>query len=63
MSRIGNKPVMLEGATFERVGNLVKVSGPKGTLEQEIDKNTLMLIAARTPDTNTRLIDNILLWE
>ena len=39
MSRIGNKPVMLEGATFERVGNLVKVSGPKGTLEQEIDKN------------------------
>ncbi len=37
----------------------------KNTFEfqQEIDKNTLMLIAARTPDTNTRLIDNILLWE
>ena len=39
MSRIGNKPVKLEGATFERNGNIVTVSGTKGTLTQEIDKN------------------------
>ena len=39
MSRIGNKPVKLEGATFERNGNVVTVSGTKGTLTQEIDKN------------------------
>lgn len=39
MSRIGNKPVKLEGATFERNGNVVKISGTKGTLTQEIDKN------------------------
>ena len=31
--------------------------------QDEIDKNTLVLIAARTKETNTRLIDNILLWE
>ena len=31
--------------------------------QDEIDNNTLILIAARTPETNTRLIDNILLWE
>ena len=31
--------------------------------QDEINKNTLILIAARTPETNTRLIDNILLWE
>ena len=41
MSRIGNKPVSLEGATFERNGNVVTVSGPKGTLTQEIDKNIM----------------------
>ena len=37
----------------------------KNTFEfqDEIDKNTIMLIAARTPISNTRLIDNILLWE
>ncbi len=28
-------------------------------LQDEIDENTLMLIAARTPQSNTRLIDNI----
>ena len=39
MSSIGNKPVKLEGATFERNGNIVTVSGTKGTLKQEIDKN------------------------
>lgn len=39
MSRIGNKAVLLEGATFERNGNVVTVSGPKGTLKQNIDKN------------------------
>ena len=39
MSRIGNKPVKLEGATFERNGNVVTVSGTKGILTQEIDKN------------------------
>ena len=39
MSRIGNKPVKLEGDTFERNGNIVTVSGTKGTLTQEIDKN------------------------
>ena len=31
--------------------------------QDEIDNNTLILIAARTPETHTRLIDNILLWE
>ena len=41
MSRIGNKPVSLEGATFVRNGNVVTVSGPKGTLTQEIDKNIM----------------------
>ena len=41
MSRIGNKPVSLEGATFERNGNVVTVSGPKGKLTQEIDKNIM----------------------
>lgn len=39
MSRIGNKAVMLEGATFERNGNVVTVSGPKGKLTANIDKN------------------------
>ena len=36
----------------------------KNTFEfqDEINKDTLVLIAARTPETNTRLIDNILLW-
>ena len=39
MSRIGNKPIKLEnGVTFERVGDDVKVTGPKGTLTQHIDK-------------------------
>ena len=27
--------------------------------QDEIDENTLMLIAARTPESKTRLIDNI----
>ncbi|MBQ8634679.1 pantoate--beta-alanine ligase [bacterium] len=37
----------------------------KNTFEfqDEIDKNTIMLIAARTPISNTRLIDNAFLWE
>ena len=39
MSRIGNKPVKLEGATFERNGEFVTVSGSKGTLKERIDKN------------------------
>lgn len=39
MSRIGNKAVLLEGATFDRKDNVITVSGPKGTLKQEIDKN------------------------
>jgi len=40
MSRIGNKPVELEnGATFIRNGDVITVSGPKGTLTQEIDRN------------------------
>ena len=30
--------------------------------QEEIDENTLMLIAARTPETNTRLIDNLALY-
>ena len=39
MSRIGNKPVVLEnGVTFERNGDQVVVSGPKGTLKEGIDK-------------------------
>ena len=40
MSRIGNKSVELEnGATFTRNGDVITVSGPKGTLTQEIDRN------------------------
>lgn len=37
----------------------------KNTFEfqDEIDKNTIMLIAAKTPISKTRLIDNINLWE
>ena len=37
----------------------------KNTFEfqEEINKNTIMLIAARVPESNTRLIDNIDLWE
>ena len=31
--------------------------------QDEIDENTLVLIAARTPETKTRLIDNMILWE
>ncbi|MBE7076014.1 MAG: 50S ribosomal protein L6 [Clostridiales bacterium] len=39
MSRIGNKPIKLEsGVSFSRNGNEVVVTGPKGTLKQEIDK-------------------------
>lgn len=38
MSRIGNKPIVLEGVTFSRVGDEVTISGPKGTLKQVIDK-------------------------
>ncbi len=40
MSRIGNKPIKLEaGVTFERNGEEVTVTGPKGTLKHTIDKN------------------------
>lgn len=40
MSRIGNKAIKLEsGVTFERNGDIVKVTGPKGTLSEVIDKN------------------------
>ena len=40
MSRIGNKPIKHEnGVTFNRNGNEVVVTGPKGTLTQVIDKN------------------------
>lgn len=39
MSRIGNKPVKLEnGATFERNGDEITISGSKGTLKQVIDR-------------------------
>ena len=31
--------------------------------QDEINQNTIMLIAARTLNTKTRLIDNIDLWE
>ena len=40
MSRIGNKPIKLaSGVNFSREGDKVVVSGPKGTLEQVIDRN------------------------
>ncbi len=39
MSRIGNKPIKLDGVTFERNGDIVTITGAKGTLKQEIDKN------------------------
>ena len=39
MSRIGNKPVeLVDGATFERNGDEITVSGPKGTLKEVIDR-------------------------
>ena len=39
MSRIGNLPVMLpEGVSLEvSEGNLVKVKGPKGELQQQVN--------------------------
>lgn len=40
MSRIGNKAIVLEnGVTFERNGDVVTVTGPKGTLTTVVDKN------------------------
>ena len=40
MSRIGNKAIKLEnGVTFAREGDVVTITGPKGTLKQKIDKN------------------------
>ncbi len=40
MSRIGNKPIKLEsGVTFDRVGDVITITGPKGTLKHTIDKN------------------------
>lgn len=40
MSRIGNKPIKLEnGVTFARNGDEIVITGPKGTLTQDIDKN------------------------
>ena len=40
MSRIGNKAIKLEdGATYSRNGNIITISGPKGTLTQEVDKD------------------------
>ena len=40
MSRIGNKPIKLEnGVTFARNGDVITVTGPKGTLTQAIDRN------------------------
>ena len=30
--------------------------------QQKINKNSLVLIAARTPETKTRLIDNMDIW-
>lgn len=40
MSRIGNKAIKLEaGVTFDRNGEVVTVSGPKGTLTTVVDKN------------------------
>ena len=31
--------------------------------QTEADRNTIVLIAARVPESNTRLIDNINLWD
>ena len=39
MSRIGNKPIALDGATFARNGDVITISGPKGTLTETVDKN------------------------
>ena len=40
MSRIGNKPIKLEsGVTFERNGDEITITGPKGTLKEIVDKN------------------------
>ena len=37
MSRIGNKPIIIpDGVKLEITNNLVRVSGPKGILEQEL---------------------------
>lgn len=42
MSRIGRKPVTIPaGVTVEVKGNVVKVSGPKGSLEREIASNKI----------------------
>lgn len=40
MSRIGNKPIKLEsGVSFERNGDVITITGPKGTLTEVVDKN------------------------
>lgn len=40
MSRMGNKPVKIEsGVTVERRDNTIVVTGPKGTLSADVDKN------------------------
>ena len=45
MSRIGNRVIIIpEGVNVETSGNLVKVSGPKGTLEMEIKSPITMSI-------------------
>lgn len=45
MSRIGKLPIPLpDGVKVEQVGNTVKVTGPKGSLEQECDPSMSITI-------------------
>ncbi|MDI6740196.1 MAG: 50S ribosomal protein L6 [Candidatus Edwardsbacteria bacterium] len=47
MSRIGKKPVAIpQGVTVELAGNTVKVSGPKGVIEERIHPNIKVVVDA-----------------
>lgn len=46
MSRVGNKPITIpQGVTITIDNNLVKVKGPKGELEQQVDPDMIVEIA------------------
>ncbi len=45
MSRVGNAPVPVpDGVKVELTGNVVKVTGPKGTLEQDYDPRIVVTV-------------------
>ncbi|MCX6151573.1 MAG: 50S ribosomal protein L6 [Ignavibacteriales bacterium] len=57
MSRIGKKPVLTEGVTVSKTGNLIKIKGKLGELTREIHPNMKIevnkdeIVVARPDDT------------